>query len=175
MKTIQKSVLGFVAGLVVAALLVSCGGSQYGSNADYGEVILAVQDPEIQVPLITSFDEAEDPMNIIGFMGLNPEDIDRFALSTSVINTRAHSICIILPVEGRGDAIVEQLEQFSQAQQNAFDGYLLDQYQIAQSAVVEVASTGEVLFAMTGYTDGETVVTTSSETIQAIKDALTAA
>ena len=50
--------------------------------------------------------------------------------------------------EGQAEAVTEALEAYVQAQQQAFQNYLPDQYEVAADARLETAPTGEVVLVM---------------------------
>lgn len=156
----MKKVFSLVVVAVLAVgLLAACGGGTsssvaYGSGADYKAVIEAARDDDFAIPIVTSVEEDESSQfNYIEFMGLKPEYMQKFAISTSAIIVQAYSVCIILPAEGHADDVIAALNAFTEAQKNAFDGYLQPQYEIASSTKVETAPTGEILYVMSEDVD----------------------
>lgn len=82
------------------------------------------------------------------FTGFVAADMKDYAISVTNIITLVYGVAIVLPEEGRQQAVVDQFNAFIQQQQKAMENYLQDQYKIAQAARVEVAPTGEVIMVM---------------------------
>ena len=80
--------------------------------------------------------------------GLTPELLDEFAYSTSLMMTRAYGLGIFMPADGQTDAVKEACLGFVELQKQSFETYLVDQYEIAKQAVVEVLDSGEVVLVM---------------------------
>ena len=85
--------------------------------------------------------------------GLTEADLGEFAYSTSLMMTRAYGIGIFMPAEGKTDAVKEACEGFVELQKSAFETYLVDQYEIAKKAKVEVLDSGEVVLVMCENSD----------------------
>lgn len=92
----------------------------------------------------------EDPMSgmLLESMGLAEEDMEAFAISTSMMNVKAYGIAAVMPAEGREEAVQEALQGFIDRQQQNFELYLADQYEVAKSARLETLSDGTVLMVM---------------------------
>ena len=92
----------------------------------------------------------EDPMSgmLLESMGLAQEDMEAFAISTSMMNVKAYGIAAVMPAEGREEAVQEALQGFIDRQQQNFELYLADQYEVAKSARLETLSDGTVLMVM---------------------------
>ena len=71
------------------------------------------------------------------------------------MNTQCYGVAIVKPAEGQQDAVRQAMEDYVQAQQSAFEFYLVDQYDIALEATVTVADSGEVVLVC--CKDGDTV------------------
>lgn len=105
------------------------------------------QDLNDALPVVTS---TEDDLGQATFdiLGLDPADCSACALSVSMMNVKAYGIAAIYPVDGREEQIREGLSAFIDMQQQNFQMYLADQYEIAQSARLETLSDGTVLLVM---------------------------
>ncbi|MDL2323903.1 DUF4358 domain-containing protein [Ruminococcaceae bacterium OttesenSCG-928-A16] len=142
-----------LAALLLMGVLVACGGGNgaaagTGSSADY-KVVLEAARPESaeNIPVITSPEE-DGPTGLLDFFGVPQEDMKKYAISVSLINVKAYGIAIILPQEGKEQAVTDAVNAFVELQQKGFENYLQDQYAIAKGALVKTAPTGEVILVM---------------------------
>lgn len=147
-KTISVVLLCLLLGALLAACGSSTSGAATGSTQDYSEIIASTRNEEEagMMPIVTGTED--DKIGILTFVKLNPEDTQRFALSASLINIRAYAVAIILPAEGKEQAVKDTLNAFVDTQKKAFENYLADQYEIAKGAIVEKADTGEIILVM---------------------------
>lgn len=118
-----------------------------GSTADYAAVVEAVKNPERVYPIVTNAEEDEKTM-CIDFMGLTPDNMQRYAICTSRDPGIAYSVTIILPAEGKMQDVKDDLQGFVDMQKKAFDGYRMEQYAIAEASVIKEAESGEVVLVM---------------------------
>jgi hypothetical protein len=88
-------------------------------------------------------------------LGVTEADMDAYAISLSAMNVHAYTIALILPAEGREDTVLDSLNSYVERQQQNFEFYLEDQYEIAKSAKVETLSDGTVLLLMDSNADAE--------------------
>ena len=100
-------------------------------------------------PPVTGVSE-EDPMGgiILDTLGLTQEDMSAFAISASVINVKAYGIAAIMPAEGKEEAVTQALQSYIDRQQQNFETYLADQYEVAKNARLETLKDGTVLMVM---------------------------
>lgn len=167
----MKRLIAIALSALAIFALVGCssGSGSSGSSTpkDYAQIIHdARSDEENQYQMIarpgeeegqfTAIDgssadfTAEDlSSNIANFtmplLGLEEGDYEDFAASVSGIITQSYGIAIVKPAEGRTDAVKEALENFVTTQQKSMENYLMDQYEIAKAAKVEVVPSGEVV------------------------------
>lgn len=164
----MKKCLSLVSLLLAVLFLCSCGSpaasgtdassepvvssGPYGSDADYKAVIEAARDPELNdlalYDIVTSSGDSLYEAFFSGTFGLVEDDYERYAISAGTIITIAYGVMIILPKEGRHDAVMAQVQGYVEQQQKAMENYLQDQYEIAKGAVIKTAATGEVMLAM---------------------------
>ncbi|MGI6028273.1 MAG: DUF4358 domain-containing protein [Candidatus Heteroscillospira sp.] len=109
--------------------------------------------------------EAEEMSMLLEMLGITAEDTDGFALSVSMMNVRAYGIAVIKPAEGSEEAVKTGLENFITTQQQNFEFYLADQYEIAKAAKLETLEDGTVVMVMCENAD---------EVYTSITDAITA-
>ena len=100
-------------------------------------------------PPVTGVSE-EDPMGgiILDTLGLTQEDMSAFAISASVINVKAYGIAAVMPAEGKEEAVTQALQSYIDRQQQNFETYLADQYEVAKNARLETLKDGTVLMVM---------------------------
>lgn len=147
----MKKSASIVLALFFLLLLAGCAGpgSAGGSDADYAALIRDNRSAEENqiLPIITSPDDADFDA-VFGLYGFEADDMERYAVSISMINVKAYGVAIILPAEGRADAVVTQLESFIELQKKSQENYLPDQYEIAKGALLETVASGEVVLVM---------------------------
>lgn len=141
--------------VLLAGILSGCGGSASkttGSSRDYREVIEAARPAEINeagfYAIVTGPDDDMHSMVFDPAFGFVEDDMERYAISLGFVITKAYGVAIVLPKEGRQQAVISQFEAFVEMQKKAQENYLPDQYEIAKSAIIKTAPTGEVLLAM---------------------------
>lgn len=100
-------------------------------------------------PVITEVSE-ENPLSSVALenMGLTQEDMTAFAISTSMMNVKAYGIAAVMPAEGKEEAVTEALQGYIDRQQQSFETYLADQYEVAKNARLETLEDGTVLMVM---------------------------
>lgn len=149
----MKNIALFLSMCILAAMMAGCGSSQQaqpgGSKADYADILRSIRTEEENqfYPIVTSKDDEGFEL-AFGAFGGSEEHMQRCAISISAIMITTYGVGIILPAEGKMEEIVKQVEDFFKSQQKAFEDYLPLQYEIAKNAKYEVASSGEVIFAM---------------------------
>ena len=100
-------------------------------------------------PIFTQIDPEDATAELVlQSLGLEEADMAAFAVSASVMNTRAYAIAAVQPAQGREEAVREALQGYISRQQSSFEFYLPDQYQIAQDARLETLEDGTVLLVM---------------------------
>ncbi|NLW78046.1 MAG: DUF4358 domain-containing protein [Ruminococcaceae bacterium] len=123
-----------------------------GADKDYKAVIEASRPAELKdlalYGIVTGPADALYPDVFSAAFGFEEADMQRYAISLGMVNTQAYGVAIILPAEGRQQAVLDQVDAFVEMQRRAQENYLPDQYEIAMAAQVEIAPTGEVLLAM---------------------------
>lgn len=135
-------------------------GAPVGSTADYKQVIEGARDPELNgvgfYSVVAGPDDAQYELVFDEAFGFVEADMQRYAISLGTIITLAYGVAIILPAEGKEQAVLDQVNAYVETQKKAQENYLQDQYEIAKNAIVKTAETGEVLLAM--CKDAETVM-----------------
>ena len=81
-------------------------------------------------------------------LGLTGDQLDKYAVSMSMMNVRAYAVGIFKPAEGQTDAVKGALDAYVKAQQQSFQNYLADQYEVAKAAKLETLPGGEVVLVM---------------------------
>jgi hypothetical protein len=144
--------------ILLAALLAGCGGTApetggYGSSAVYADVIEAARPAELNeagfYTIVTENSDADLLSRL--FYETSPfsqADMLRYAISTPGIITLAYGVAIILPTPENEQAVLDAVNAFVEQNKKAQENYLQDQYEIADSAIVAVAESGEVLLVM---------------------------
>lgn len=150
----MKKFLFAAASLFLLGLLCACGAGGAsaggsGSAADYAALIAENRNEEDNafLPVITSPGDP-DFSDVFTVYSLNADDMQRYAVSISRANTKSYGIAVILPAAGRTDAVIGQMEAFIEMQKRLQENYLPDQYDIASSALLDTAPSGEVVMVM---------------------------
>lgn len=125
-------------------------------NKKLGNIISAARTDEMNdaVNIIMSKDDPQAKL-VFEMTGLNPDDMDAYAISISMMNIKAYGVAIIKPVEGKSEAVLAAVNGFVEQQKKAFEQYLPDQKEIANSATVDTLKDGTIVLVMSE--DGATV------------------
>lgn len=164
-----------VAAMILA--LVGCGAqanTPQPTAKDYTEILKNARDEESnQYDSIIGKDQdgklilthnpqelpAEDAKGLIDMtldvVGLKEEQVENLALSSSLMNIRAYCVAIVKPTAGNEQAVAQALTDYRARQQQAFENYLPDQYEVTKAAKMETLKTGEVVLVM--CQDAETI------------------
>lgn len=114
-------------------------------------------------PPVTSGDEDMSEL-VFQLLDVAEEDMEAYAISLSAMNVQAYTIALILPAEDKAETVLERISAYVERQQQSFEFYLADQYEIAKNAKVETLEDGTILLVMAENTD---------EVYSAITEALT--
>lgn len=107
--------------------------------------------------------KAQSPF-ILEMLGVKEEMMEEYALSVSMMNVKAYGIAVIKPTAGNEQAVLDGVNGFVEMQKRNFETYLADQYEIADSAIVEKTKNGEVILVM--CEDAETVYKTIKDNLK---------
>ncbi len=143
-----QKIISAVLALTLTASLAGCGAAAQPSTRDYAEVLTecrsAADGPDIN--LVTT--PEEDTFGMMELYGLEPSQMERYALCISPVNLEAYALMIVLPTEeGRAD-VEKAMAGFIQKQSDAFRDYLPDQYAIAEEAKLVTTAGGELVLVM---------------------------
>ena len=165
----MKNKLIRLAALVLAAclMLAGCGGGASSGDAaepkDYAQILRDARSDDHNDAYAIITTPEEDRFGIMEAYGLDPEAMEQYAVSISIMNTQAYGVMIIKPKAGQEETIKTAMQDFIQRQTDSFELYLEDQYQIAQDAKLETMPSGELVLVMS---EG------SSAIMESIKNAL---
>lgn len=98
-------------------------------------------------------------------LGVTTEDMESFAISVSLMNVKAYGIAVIKPAQDSEDTVKEGLQGFIDQQQQNFQMYLPDQYEVAKNARLETLEDGTVVMVM--CEDQDTVFDSIIDSLQA--------
>ena len=154
----MKKILAFA--LTLALSLTVLAGCSSGTKASdktpeeltqlYTDAITANGGEMVEYnPVISEISE-EDPLGgvILESLGLTQEDMTAFAISMSMMNVKAYGIAAIMPAEGKEETVTQALQGYIDRQQQGFETYLADQYEVAKNARLETLEDGTVLMVM---------------------------
>ena len=100
-------------------------------------------------PPFTGFVEEDGSQFMLNEMfKLQKEDVKALAVSASMMNVKAYGIAAIMPAEGKAETVKAALQAFIDLQQQSFEYYLVDQYEVAKAAKLETLSDGTILMVM---------------------------
>lgn len=85
---------------------------------------------------------------MLQILGVDPESLDAYAFSISLMNVRAYAIGVFKPADGKADEVMGALEEYVSLQQQSFEQYLEDQYTIAKGALLRTLPGGEIVLVM---------------------------
>lgn len=101
----------------------------------------------LQYNQIYTADSADSAL-ALEFVGLTPDMTDSFAVSFSMMNTKAFGLAAVMPAAGQTQAVADGLNSYIARMQQTFQRYLPDQYEIALAAKVSTLSDGTVILVM---------------------------
>lgn len=145
----MKKLLCAALALGLALGLSACGGgSSSAAPKDYAQIIAANRDEDINdsVDIVTK--PEDDTFGVMELYGLDPEKMERYAISISPINMRAYGVMIVLPTQEGKDEVKKAMQGFIEKQVSTFEYYLPDQYEIAQQAQLVETPAGELVLVM---------------------------
>ncbi len=167
----KKVMSVLLACLLLAVLAVGCGENATGSANNYIDVLQAARPAEMntldiyQIVADAATREGagageNDPLKMEAVFGPTggfvEADMDKYAISLASTIIKVYGVAIILPAEGKQQAVMDQLNAYVEQQKAAQENYLPEQYAIASNAKIKVAPTGEILLAM--CEDADTVM-----------------
>lgn len=136
----MKKILAILTASALAlGMLVGCGkdtSSTAVATVDYTQIIESCRPSGTESIEIVS-DTQPDQSGMLAFLGVSEDEMEKYAVSVSLMNTKAYAIALITPKDGSEAAVKNALDQFVVDQKAAFESYLPDQYEIANSAIVE--------------------------------------
>ena len=154
----MKKILAFALALALSlTVLAGCSSGTKASDKTpeeltqlYTDAITANGGEMVEYnPVISEISE-EDPLGgvILESLGLTQEDMTAFAISMSMMNVKAYGIAAIMPAEGKEETVAQALQGYIDRQQQNFETYLADQYEVAKNAHLETLEDGTVLMVM---------------------------
>lgn len=154
----MKKILAFA--LTLALSLTVLAGCSSGTKASdktpeeltqlYTDALTANGGEMVEYNPVVSEVSEEDPLSgvILESLGLTQEDMTAFAISMSMMNVKAYGIAAIMPAEGKEETVAQALQGYIDRQQQNFETYLADQYEVAKNAHLETLEDGTVLMVM---------------------------
>ena len=167
-----------ITSLALAALLTlslaACGGksaqtqdlSPEERTALYQNAIEGARDQETNeaVPVVIS-EDGDMASLILPMLGITAENTTSYAAAVSAMNVRAYGVAAVMPAAGKEEEVRDGLEHFVESQQQSFEQYLADQYEIAKNARLETLADGTLLLVM--CPDQDAVFDSIRDTIEA--------
>ena len=141
--------------LLLLTLLAACAGPAAPEETDpqilterYQTAIENARDADTNqaLPVLDATDPDSSPY--LELLGLTDDDLTAGALSVSLMNVKAYGIAVLRPADGREENVREGLQSFIDLQNQNFQQYLPDQYEIARSARLETLADGTVVLVM---------------------------
>jgi hypothetical protein len=146
----KRSISAILAAVLLLCSLTACS-SDTGAKLTSEELAAIINENGSEM---TEYNPAaaldSDDENLATFMQWQEWDKANFevgAFSFSLMNVQAYTIAIVKPAEGQKDTVLKYFADYQQQTENNFDKYLVDQYDIAKSAVTEEVN-GYVVFVM---------------------------
>lgn len=152
-------------------LLVGCGGTSSSDRTPeeltqlYSDAITENGGEMVEYnPVISKVQEGDQSQILLETLGLTAEDMEAFGISMSMMNVKAYGIAAIMPAQDKADTVKEALQGYIDRQQQNFEMYLQDQYEVAKNARLETLEDGTVLMVM--CEDQDTVFDAISSAIE---------
>ena len=134
---------------------------------EYGDVIAREKDGAPTYThnpsALTDEDAAGQIPYMLEMLGVTDDALDAYAISMSLMNVRAYAVGIFRPAEGQAETVQAGLESYVKLQQQSFEQYLEDQYEIAKAAKIETLPSGEIVLVMSE--GGDEVLTKIKEAL----------
>ena len=114
----------------------------------YASAITAArsEDDNEFTPVVTDPAELADyNWQLLGFAA---EDAYAFAIAQSLMNIKAYCVALIMPAEGKAEAVLNGLQSYVDSTEQSFSTYLPDQHEISQNAILETLDDGSILLVM---------------------------
>lgn len=164
----MKRMALFLAAALLAALCAGCGQSNgFPDNADFAAAIQSSRGEELNEAFavvtyeaggapqlatnpggVSDEEGAQLAQMTADTLGLDGELFEQYAVSASLIITKAYAVGVFRPAEGQTDAAMEAVEAYVSNVRASFENYLPDQYAVAKQAVVRQYPSGEILLAL---------------------------
>ena len=127
----------------------------YEERTDLYEAAIEAARDEVTNEALPLIDDADDDaaQTVFDLLNVAPEDMNAYAISLSLMNTKAYAVAAIYPAAGKKDAALESLRRFIISQQHSFKEYLSDQYKIAVNTRLETLEDGTILLVMSENQD----------------------
>ncbi len=148
---IKKLIAAAMAALTVITM-AGCAGKKPAREytaQELKEAIMASRDKESNegLPFATSDDTEENGM-LFEFMQLPAEDIKTYAMSVSLMNVHAYAVGVLVPAEGKQEAVLKAVNSYVEGMQKSFESYLPNQYEITKKAIVKTQEDGSIILVM---------------------------
>lgn len=78
-------------------------------------------------------------------LNLKAEDVEDYAISLSLMNTRSYAVAIVKPAAGKADEVKKAMQDYIDGQKQNMETYLPDQYEVAKAAKLVETESGEVV------------------------------
>ena len=98
--------------------------------------------------MISQAQEGDQSQIILESLGLAAEDMEAFGISMSLMNVQAYGIAAIMPAQDKAETVKQALQDYIDRQQQNFEMYLQDQYEVAKNAKLETLEDGTILMVM---------------------------
>lgn len=152
----MKKICTLTLALVLAVgLLAGCGGTTASDKTPeeltqlYSDAITNNGGEMVEYnPVISQAQEGDQSQVILEALGLTAEDMKAFGVSMSMMNVKAYGIAAVMPAEDKAEAVKEALQGYIDRQQQNFEMYLQDQYEVAKNARLETLEDGTILMVM---------------------------
>ena len=152
-------------------LLVGCGGNTTSTKTPeeltqlYSDAITNNGGEMVEYnPVISQAQDGDQSQIILESLGLAAEDMEAFGISMSMMNVKAYGIAAVMPAQDKAETVKQALQDYIDRQQQNFEMYLQDQYEVAKNAKLETLKDGTILMVM--CEDQDTVFNAISTAIE---------
>lgn len=136
-------------------LLVGCGGNSANTKTPeeltqlYSDAITNNGGEMVEYnPVISQAQDGDQSQIILESLGLAAEDMEAFGISMSMMNVKAYGIAAVMPAQDKSETVKQALQDYIDRQQQNFEMYLQDQYEVAKNAKLETLKDGTILMVM---------------------------
>lgn len=135
----MKKTLSLILTLIaMACVFTACSSQKNFTSQELVDIINNNGNELTQYNPAVAFDSDNSDLEaFFDWYEIDKNNIEAGAVSFTLMNVKAYQISIVKPVSGKEADVKEDLQNYVDAMVQRFDTYLIDQYEIAQNAILK--------------------------------------